>query len=179
MKDKIVKLRLEGKSYKEIKDLLGCSLGTISYHCGKGQKEKSRRRQIKNRTTRKIILTKKLNKFKSRGLSMKLRDFQRERNTSGSWEGVGKFSKSFEVEEVLKDIVDKPMCYLTGMDINLEDPSTYSFDHIEPVSRGGTSELSNLGLCTRNANMSKHKLMLDEYIDLCKRVLIHNGYKVQ
>ena len=39
MKDKILKLREEGKSYKEIMNILGCSKGTISYHCGEGQKK--------------------------------------------------------------------------------------------------------------------------------------------
>jgi len=33
MKDKILKLRSEGKSYRQIEALLGCSRSTISYHC--------------------------------------------------------------------------------------------------------------------------------------------------
>ena len=33
IKEKILKLRLEGKSYNEIHELLGCSKATISYHC--------------------------------------------------------------------------------------------------------------------------------------------------
>jgi hypothetical protein len=40
MKDQIIKLRLEGKSYSEIQKLIGCSKGTIAYHCGTGQKAK-------------------------------------------------------------------------------------------------------------------------------------------
>ncbi len=35
MKDKIIKLRKEGKTYNEIKKILGCSKSTISYHCSK------------------------------------------------------------------------------------------------------------------------------------------------
>lgn len=50
MKEQILKLRAEGKTYKEIKDVLGCSKGTIAYHCGDGQKEKSRNRVNKSRT---------------------------------------------------------------------------------------------------------------------------------
>ena len=42
MKERILALRNEGLTYNEIKDLLGCSKSTISYHCGEGQKEKSR-----------------------------------------------------------------------------------------------------------------------------------------
>ena len=35
MKDKILELRSQGKTYNEIVEILGCSKGTISYHCGK------------------------------------------------------------------------------------------------------------------------------------------------
>lgn len=33
MKEKILNLKREGKTYNEIKDILGCSISTISYHC--------------------------------------------------------------------------------------------------------------------------------------------------
>ena len=33
MKDSILELRKQGKSYKQIKEQLGCSLSTISFHC--------------------------------------------------------------------------------------------------------------------------------------------------
>lgn len=45
MKDKILQLRSEGKSYKQIKIILNCSSGTIAYHCGDGQKEKANQRK--------------------------------------------------------------------------------------------------------------------------------------
>ncbi len=41
MKEQILQLRSEGKSFREIQNILGCSRGTISYHCSEGQKEKS------------------------------------------------------------------------------------------------------------------------------------------
>ena len=36
MKEEILRLRQEGKTYTQIQDILGCSKGTISYHCGEG-----------------------------------------------------------------------------------------------------------------------------------------------
>ena len=39
-KENIFKLRAEGKSYREIQAILGCSKGTIAFHLGEGQKEK-------------------------------------------------------------------------------------------------------------------------------------------
>jgi len=44
MKNKILFLYKKGLSYREIQKKLGCSKGTISYHCGVGQKEKTRKR---------------------------------------------------------------------------------------------------------------------------------------
>lgn len=42
---KIIELHMLGKSYSQIKEELGCSKGTISYHLGAGQKEKAISRQ--------------------------------------------------------------------------------------------------------------------------------------
>ena len=46
MKEKILKLRLEGKTYNEIQKELNCAKSTISYHCsvnGKVNKENGKR----------------------------------------------------------------------------------------------------------------------------------------
>ena len=47
MKENILKLRGAGLSYKQIVKELGCSIGTVSYHCGSGQKEKTKNRNIR------------------------------------------------------------------------------------------------------------------------------------
>lgn len=44
LSDAILLLRSEGKSYNEIHRVTGASKGTISYHCGAGQKEHARNR---------------------------------------------------------------------------------------------------------------------------------------
>lgn len=179
MKEQILKLRKEGKSYRQIQKQLGCSTSTISYHCGKGQKEKTKNRQLKRRGDVKSRLKKRLSVFKSRSMKMKVRDFKRVRELTGNFKiGGGKLLDAFTVDEVINKIIDNPICYLTGDIIDLKLTSSYSFDHIVPVSRGGSSKISNLGLCTKDVNMSKHKLTVEEYITLCKKVLINNGYKV-
>jgi hypothetical protein len=56
LSDNINKLRLLGKSYKEIQDELNCSKGTISYYLGAGQKEKNiQRTRDKRNKIRKYI----------------------------------------------------------------------------------------------------------------------------
>ena len=49
MKEQILKLREEGKTHSEIKELLGCSKSTISYYCGHEQREKTKNRVRKRR----------------------------------------------------------------------------------------------------------------------------------
>ncbi len=43
-KENILRLRAEGKTYNEIVSELGCAKSTVAYHCGLGQKEKTRYR---------------------------------------------------------------------------------------------------------------------------------------
>lgn len=49
-KENILKLRSEGKSYRQIQQILGCSKGTIAYHLGNGQKDKTKERTVRIRT---------------------------------------------------------------------------------------------------------------------------------
>ncbi len=47
MKEDILRLRKLGYTYNRIREELGCSMSTISYHCGVGQKQKNRDRCFK------------------------------------------------------------------------------------------------------------------------------------
>ena len=47
--EKILALRAKGFSYRKIQQKLNCSKSTISYHLGKGQKEKAKKRLEKQR----------------------------------------------------------------------------------------------------------------------------------
>lgn len=47
LKNKILKLRLSGKSYKQIAKELNCSLSTVSYHCSPEEKNKVKARKDK------------------------------------------------------------------------------------------------------------------------------------
>lgn len=45
MRDRILELREQGKTYNEIVEIVGCSKSTVSYHCGQEQKVKTLTRQ--------------------------------------------------------------------------------------------------------------------------------------
>ncbi|QQV91433.1 HNH endonuclease [Tenacibaculum phage Gundel_1] len=162
MKQDILRLRKEGKTYTEIQNSLGCSRGTISYHCGKGQKEKTKARTIKNRRNTKSKILRKIDLFINRNSDNKL-----------------SYRKRSEIHvKMLNKVLDNPICYLTGKEINLHESESYNLDHIIPFSKGGENTLSNMGLTSKDANHSKSYLTFNEYINLCKDVLNNNGYKV-
>ena len=61
LKNKILQLRKEGYSYRDIQKELNCSKGTISYHLGVGQKDKVDKRRIDGRNK----ITKYIQEYKS------------------------------------------------------------------------------------------------------------------
>lgn len=56
------------------------------------------------------------------------------------------------------------ICYLSGTPINILTDD-YQLDHILPVSRGGTNELSNMAIATIEANQMKGGLTNEELFD--------------
>lgn len=189
VKDKILQLRSEGKSYKQIVKILGCSSGSVAYHCGNGQKEKSRNRSRKNRKL--SVLQIKTERFKNRKKSLSVKKDSRRDNRNVIAERCRDFQrrngskltpvpfKNFTFKEVLATLGDNPTCYLSGRKIDLTKPSSYSFDHKIPASKGGGNEIENLGLTCKEANRAKSDLLFDELIHLCKDILENNGYRVE
>lgn len=185
MKDKILELRELGYSYGQIEKELGCSKSTISYHCGEGQKEKSRTRQRKSRLLNPIAS--KIESFKNQKqtqgiqyvvdpttvanrIKYKVDNFLRREGTK-----LGKIQRNFTVKDLLEKFGEDPECYLTGKLIDLNKPETYSLDHIIPASKGGENTLENLGLLTREANRMKSDLEVEEMLQVCVDILINWG----
>jgi predicted transcriptional regulator len=174
MKEKILELREEGLSYKQICKKLGCAKSTVNYYCGEGQKEKSRKRTQTRR--KEIVILNKVENFQvDRRIRDKAEDFQRERIQNK----LGKHSLSFRWQDVIDKFGWETKCYLTGKEINLKDPKTYHFDHITPYSKGGSSTLDNLGILSKEANAAKSDMAVEDFLNLCKSVLEHNGYEVK
>lgn len=190
MKDKILKLREEGKTYNEIKEILGCSKGTISYHCGKGQKEKTKTRRQKRREN---LLLAKVDSFKYRTNNPKTQKKKTTKSRKDVVESIRKYQKAdinfngdrvnkdikptFTWEDVLELYGENTVCYLSGEPINLYQ-NDYQLDHIVPVSKGGNNTLVNLGITHEVVNNMKGGLTPDELIDWCKKILEYNDYQI-
>ena len=186
MKNKILELRKTGKTYKEISQLLKCSKSMICYYCGANQKEKLLVRQRKNRTKshpyvkkiynfihgRQKSKTKTIKSNTKRRIWKKIHTFFNNRNI------IMNKKAEISVDEVIQKISENPKCALTGDYIDINKPNTYQFDHIVPVSRGGTNTLDNLQIVTKIANMSKATMTNDEYLEICKKVLENKGYTI-
>lgn len=167
MKNEILQLRSQGYSYNKIKEILGCSKSSISYHCGDGQKEKTRDRTKKNRKKIQYKLMRKLAFF----FRDNIHGFKRtgEKTTTGM----------FKYKDGYEKIYKSPICYLTGRQIDFENSNSYHLDHIVAHSKGGSNDLDNMGLTCKEANMAKNDLSVDEFIQLCLDVCTHNGYKIE
>jgi len=193
----IQELRNAGKTYNQIVAILGCSKSSVCYHCDNTQKQKTQNRtklyrsQPKHDKIIRIVYPKLASKiyhfqnhsfnrrkhyyFKNNIITihraLKCKYFQFMRNNL--------MKPPFKQQQLLDKIGPNPICYLTGLPIDLTKPSTYQFDHIIPASKNGDSSLDNLGICAKQANTAKSDMTPDEFINLCKLVLQHNGYNIK
>uniref|UniRef100_A0A6M3LK79 Putative homing endonuclease n=1 Tax=viral metagenome TaxID=1070528 RepID=A0A6M3LK79_9ZZZZ len=184
---KILELRKQGKSYKQISKELDCSTSIVCYHSGKGQKEKYKKRYKKYKLSHpyipkmihfinanKALKNKQKTKYKNirQILRHKIYDFFKNRKTKMSNQST------FTVEDIIDKFSNNPICYLTGRQIDTSRSRSYHFDHMLPVSKGGKNTLDNLGICIKEANMAKNDMTVVEFLELCKDVLEYNGYGV-
>lgn len=187
MKEDILKLRSEGKTYKEIVEILGCSKSVVSYHCGNNQKEKSDTRRKKRRNN---VLITKLDRFKHRKHFKVSDEIKDSKSRKDVVESIRKYQKTdtnfigrvnknidttFNWENVINKFGNVTKCYLSGVELNLLE-NEYQLDHIIPASRGGDNTLKNLGITHKTVNQMKGDLTPDELIEWCIKILHHNDY---
>lgn len=69
-------------------------------------------------------------------------------------------------------------CYLTGTPINIITDD-FQLDHIIPVSKGGTNEISNCGITLPVVNRMKTDMTVPELLEMCEKILKHHNYKIE
>jgi CRISPR/Cas system Type II protein with McrA/HNH and RuvC-like nuclease domain len=190
MKEKILELRNQGKTYNQIIEILGCSKSTVSYYCGNNQKNKTKERTRILREKNPLI--QKIDNFKSRDRKNNPIEKNESRENRYVDESIRKFqirdygsknkfnvkkTKTFNTKDVVNKFGENTICYLSGVPINLSD-SKCCLDHIIPVSRGGDNTLDNLGITHKIVNQMKSDLTPEELINWCVKILTFNGYNV-
>lgn len=187
IKEQILLLREQGKSYREIERILGCSKSTVAYHLSDEQKEKAHLRNQKHRSNQHPYAKKleafrasKRSTFEKQRLHKAKKLIQLKIETFHRGDNRMTYAKpTFTIDDVISKFGENPKCYLTGKQLNIHEPRTYAFDHILPVTRGGDNSIDNLGLCSKEANQAKFNMTNEEFFALCKQVLEHNGYEVK
>lgn len=182
---KIKGLRDQGYKIREIKDILKCSQSIVSYHLGsQSQRDNYCKRAVKNKPNTHPF-SKKLVDFKKRiqrniektkrnniaALNDKIWRFHK------NWETGMKEKPTFRLNDVKNKFGDNPKCYLTGRQINIDQPATYHFDHVVPSSKGGTNTLDNLQIAVCNANSAKSDMLLEDFLQMCKEICIQHNIK--
>jgi 5-methylcytosine-specific restriction endonuclease McrA len=66
----------------------------------------------------------------------------------------------------------KLICALTGRKLS---GGNVSPDHIIPLRNGGTSDISNIRLTIKEANIAKHYMSHPDFINLCVDIVKHNS----
>lgn len=160
-KEIILELAASGKKQKEICEITGFRHSLVSYHLSPRQRE-SMKRRIKNYLEKNVINQKYYNFIR----------YPKDPNCSYI-DRCG-----FKIEDLKKMYKESPYCYLSGRFIDINNKDDYSLDHIIPVSRGGTTDISNVAFCCSTVNQCKDNLLNEEFFEMCKKVLEHNGYIV-
>ena len=161
-KEKILKTKAEHPDWNswQISQKTGIPFSNVDYHFNPKRKERAKTYAASYR--RKSPITEKI------------RSFCRSSNATQR-----KYLDKIPVEDVIAKLGKNPVCYLTGVPLDLTDGKSFSFDHRIPLSKGGTSTLENLEICTIEANVSKNGFTLNEFLEFCKSVLTHHGFDVR
>lgn len=180
--NKIKKLYSEGKSKKEISNILNCNIATVYYNTDPNYKIREKFRYHANPIYQKIKQF-----FNDKDFAKQKKESTKNIKSLLLWKiinfhtskrGEKPMKPTFSVEDIINKFGENPKCYLTGQDIDLSKPRTYEFDHIIPKSRGGQNTLDNLGICTKEANRAKQTMTPDEFTNLCKIILENHGYLI-
>jgi len=165
---KIINLKLEKPhlSHRQIAYELGCLKSSVTYYL------KNKEQRYESNKIRRDRCPKR--QYNCHPYTYKCGDFNKRRHTNCPPQET-----KVTTEEAKNKFGENPKCYLTGRDINIYDRKSYHFDHIVPTAKGGTNTVDNLEIATKEANFAKRDMSLDEFISMCKDILINQGYKVE
>jgi 5-methylcytosine-specific restriction endonuclease McrA len=162
-KDKIIELKASGLGYRSISRELGVPIVIARYYSNPAYRKSSIEKTYRFRKSKPVEV--KLHRL----IAMKMKDSVR--NDGKSFD---KHPRGFYTE-CAKTLLLNPVCYITGDPIDFEK---FQLDHKIPKSRGGTDNIENLALTTPEANQMKGKMLIDELVQQCIKVLTIRGYSV-
>lgn len=75
-------------------------------------------------------------------------------------------------KQLRKALDETQSCYICGESIESE---LISLDHVQPIGRGGTNDITNLRWVHRSCNQVKHDLTLPELVQLARLIVSTHG----
>ena len=160
-------MKKSGLGYKKIAKKLNLPRSSVRYYLDPNGKEKSRLKMTRWRN--KNPLKNKLLKARN-AIRDKVKSFKRSSKTK-----LERSTRSdVDSKLFLNEMMNNPVCYLTGVKINLNNPEDFQLDHKIPKSRGGSNNVDNLGLCCSWVNRAKWNMTTEEFIAMCKLVVDFN-----
>lgn len=189
LKEKILELRNSGLSYNEIAEKLNCSKGSVAYHCNDTTKEKLYAKRYDTDQSHVLYkIKRKVENFSSkyknsninisnssslnRSITLKIQSFCIDRKKKAYQ------MLNFTTQDIIQKIESNPYCELSGRPLDINKTSSWHLDHKIPVSRGGNNSIENCQILSKQTNQAKSDMTNDEFLQLCKDILIHNGYIV-
>jgi len=94
--------------------------------------------------------------------------------------GIGNMENDIKNERIrmhdLREMLNKQnhQCPLTGRELT---PDNCSIDHVIPLSKGGSHTKDNAQLVVAEVNHAKGNLTEEEFLQLCRDVVVHAGLK--
>ena len=176
-------LRQKGYTFNQIAKKLQCSKSTVSYALRKKTRDVVKLKQENMLLYKKHIFN-KIYTFHHSTSAVKKQHWYINKTPRQISKAISTKASTFQKPMIFnyKDVYakygDHFPCALTGRPIDFNKPNTYEYDHIIPTSRGGDNTLNNLQIVCPEVNRAKQNLTDDEFIDLCKEVVIHGGHKI-
>lgn len=153
LRDMIFKLKEKGQRRRDIIYSLGLTAAQYAYLSASDEEVQARKEKSK--------------KYRSKLLVSPLAKL---RLNVARFQSKSECNHPFTAEDVIAKFGENPKCYLTGLPVDYENPSTYQLDHVNPVALGGNSELDNLKLCHPVVNSMKRDLTIEQFVGFCKLI---------
>ena len=198
MKDKILELRSQGMTYREISEAVPCSISNVCYYLGENQKQKNLDRKAKNYNPWETCLMRSVSRFGAGNYRQKPHVID---TTEYTWKEAmkklnnklktfactqSKTNKNSKMKYMRNKNLNKKLvlskynlseeqpyftCTYTGKKLNIKQTGIYHLDHIIPRSRG-----EEIGMSFEEINSLENLQIISAEANQAKASMTHDEF---